>query len=339
VVAVLGSCPSRDNFKSRFYPDYKRFFSCDLATNQTSVIALMSPPYDVDDFGPPADMSEYDRWNVRSDLSREFLGLLAEHRPDYLVLDAFADVHFGVVRLPDGRYLTNNRWKLHRTGLHRELTERGGLTPLDPRRHRSEYVALFRDALARFADHLRSTSPRTRVVVHRGWNTDRVLVPGRPRPMKLARYTSIAPLDVALANEIWAELDDVCVTDHGWDAIDLRAERCPTSAEHPWGPFWVHYTPDYYHRFLAELHKIHLRHHPEDPQLLDRLAAIEAAAAEPARRELAVERAVVAHLRERNRQSRERLDRLEAGRWRAARRIVSRRLAGDRRRNRPEERS
>jgi hypothetical protein len=327
VVAVLGSCPTRDNFNSRFNPDYKRFFSCDLASNQTSVIALMSPPYEIDDFGPPPEMSDYDRWNVHSDLSREFLGLVAEHRPDYLVVDAFADVHFGVLRLPDGRYLTDNRWKLHRTRLHSELTERGGLTRLDPFDHHDDYLALYLDAFTRFADHLAATSPRTRVVVHRGWNTGEVLTPRRPRPMKLARYRSIRPLDVERANAVWAELDDLCIAQFGWEEIDIRAERCPTYADHPWGPFWVHYTPDYYHRFLAELHKIHLRHHPDDEHLLDRLAAIEAAAAEPARRELAVERATVARLRERNRRARDRIDRLERGPLRTARRAVARGLA------------
>ena len=37
---------------------------------------------------------------------------MAELKPRYLILDWFGDVHFGVARLPDGRYFTDNRWKV-----------------------------------------------------------------------------------------------------------------------------------------------------------------------------------------------------------------------------------
>jgi hypothetical protein len=299
VVAVCGSCPTRDNFNSEFNPGYRDHFVCEAASNQVSMVALMSPPFaEFDDIGAPPTMSDYDRWNVRSDLTREFLGLLAATRPDYLVVDFFADVHFGFIELDDGRYLTDNRWKLHRTDLYRRLETEGRIARRwDLFTDTDEYVAIWRAALDRFAAYVAEHCPDTRVVVHRGWNTEWVLTPRRPRPMRLQRYKAIRPFDVERGNELWARLDDHCVEQHGWDQIDLRAERCPTSVDHPWGPFWVHYTPDYYHRFLAELHKIHLRRSGLDADVLDRIALIETAATEPVARRLTVQRAVNRRLR------------------------------------------
>ena len=279
VVAIAGSCPTRDNFNSRFNPGYKRWFSCDLATNQTSMIAQMSPPVEIT-WNPLKKMNDYDVWNINSDLSREFLPLLAELRPAYLVVDFFADVHFGVVRLPDGRYITNNRWKIQKTDWFQEQMAQGALTPISIQRDTEEFLALWREAIGRFAAFVAEHCPETTVVVHRGWNTNQLRVQGQPEPMRIRRYKAMRPFDVKRGNELWAVLDDYCVEQFGWESIDLREERYTSYPEHPWGIFWVHYEPEYYHRFLAELHKIHLRHSDVDTDVQDRLQEIEDAARE-----------------------------------------------------------
>jgi hypothetical protein len=279
VVAVAGSCPTRDNFNSRFNPHYKRWFTCDLATNQTSMITQMSPPVDVA-WNPLGEMNEYDRWNITSDLSREFLGLVAELRPAYLLVDFFADIHFGVVRLPDGRFVTNNRWKIQTTDWYQEQTEAGALTPLTIQQDTEEYLALWREAMDRFAAHVAEHCPDTTVVVHRGWNTNLVRVPKKPEPVRMRIHRPMLPFDAKRGNELWATLDDYCIDTFGWEAIDLRRERFTSYADHPWGPFWVHYEPEYYHRFLAELLKIDLRRTGVDADLQERIRLIEEAARE-----------------------------------------------------------
>jgi hypothetical protein len=279
VVAIAGSCPTRDNFNSRFNPDYKRWFSCDLATNQTSMIAQMSPPVEIT-WNPLKPMNDYDVWNINSDLSREFLPLLAELKPAYLVVDFFADVHFGVVRLPDGTFVTNNRWKIQKTDWFEEQHALGTLTPLSLQRDTEEYLALWREAIERFAAYVAEHCPDTTVVVHRGWNTNLVRVKDRPEPMRMRRYKPMRPFDVKRGNELWAVLDDYCIDTFGWESIDLRDEQFTSYPEHPWGIFWVHYEPEYYHRFLAELHKIHLRHSSLDPDVQDRMREIEDAVRE-----------------------------------------------------------
>ena len=283
-VAVVGSCATRDNFNSRFNADWKRWFTCPLSTNQSSMLALMSPPVDEEFTADPGfAASAYGMWNVRNDLNRELLTQVVEEQPDHLVLDFFGDIHFGVLRMGDGRFVTDNRWKLHRTDLHARLLADPDTRALTIFDDTEDYLALWRESMDRFAAHLAEHCPETVVTVHRGMNVDRALVPGRPRPQPLRRVKPVRPIDVPRSNELWAELDEHCLRSYGWESIDLRAEDYTSHAEHPWGPFYTHFTMDYYHRFLAELHKIHLRHHGADESAADtydRLVFVESATRE-----------------------------------------------------------
>ena len=324
-VSVFGSCVTRDNFNSRFNPGYREYFEVTLSANQSSVIALMSPPVE-EEYELLRELSDYDQWNIRSDLTRGFLPQVAELQPDHLVLDFFGDVHFGVARLPDGRYLTDNRWKTHFTDFYERHRAAGHLTLFQWTHDADVYFDLWTEALDGFAAYLARECPHTRVIVHRGYNTDRVLVPGRPRPVSLREHAKLAPFDVHGANAFWSRLDEYAITTHGWDSIDLRDLEAPSYEEHPWGPFYVHYTPDYYHRFMAEMHKISLRHRVDAPTWHE-IELIEAAAREPAERRLGLEAAVVGVQRDRLERQRARLEELEGlGVVRAARFAVGQRL-------------
>jgi hypothetical protein len=309
-VAVAGSCTTRDNFNSTFNPDYKSWFQVVASANQASMIALMSPPIEVA-WQPLREMSDYDRKNIDDDLTRRFLSDVVEQQPRLLILDWFADVHFGVSQLPDGRYLTENRWKIMHTDYYRDLRDAGELTTLTHVEDEEAYFTIWAEALDRFATLIAQTCPDTKIVVHRGWNTDRVLVPGRPRPIPLLKHKRLVPMDVAGANAFWARLDDHAVSTYGWDEIDLRDLEAPSYAGHPWGAFYVHYTPDYYHRFLAELVKLSLRDQL-DEDTRRKLALVEAAAAEPAQRHLEIERAANEVQATRLERNRDRVQELES---------------------------
>lgn len=324
-VSIFGSCVTRDNFNSRFNPGYRDFFEVKLSANQTSMIALMSPPIE-EPFTPTGSMSDYDRWNIGSDLTREFLTEVVELQPDYLLLDFFGDVHFGVARLPDGRYLTDNRWKIHLTDFYVRHRDAGELTIIKHADDPDAYFELWTEAMDRFAEYVARTCPQTRVIVHRGYNTGHALVPDQVRPIPLHKLGEVARIDVRPLNAFWDRLDDYTISTHGWDAIDLRDLEAPSYAEHPWGAFYVHYTPDYYHRFMAELHKISLRHRLDEATWA-RVELIEAASREPAERRLGVESAAVAEQRTRLKRTRARVRELESlGVVGAARFAIGRRL-------------
>lgn len=254
-VAVCGSCITRDNFNSTFNPEYRRWFSVVAQANQSSMIALMSPP--VEPEVTEADgLSPYDTWNVRSDLSRAFLTEVVEADPDYLILDFFGDLHFGVRMLPDGRFVTDNSWKLHQTAQYARWNSEGAPVLAKVLDDPEAYFALWTEAMDRFAAYVSEHLPRTTVIVHRGFYTGKVVTGPSGRPRSLRRYARLAPFKVRELNKIWARMDDYAIAQYGWASIDLRGDRYTSTADHPWGAFWVHYSRDYYPRFLGELHAL-----------------------------------------------------------------------------------
>lgn len=253
-VAVCGSCATRDNFNSRFNHDHKRWYDTALANHQSSILALMSPPIEPE-LTDADSLDDHEETTLRADLTRSFLTGLAELKPDYLVIDFSGDVWFGALRLPDGRYLTDNVWKLRKTAYYHRLMAAGGTTALSWRIDADAYFELWTASMDRFAAFIAEHCPDTHVIVHRFRSVNAVTLGAHDRPRNLRRWARLQPLDIRRINEFRARLDDHAVTAYGWDSIDLRAERYSAYAEHPWGAFWVHYTFDYHRRFLAELHQ------------------------------------------------------------------------------------
>lgn len=283
-VAVLGSCITRDNFNRTFNPGYKRWFRVGPTTNQSSMIALMSPPVD-EPWKPVRPMRPYGRWNVESDLSREILGQLEDQQPDLLVLDFFGDVHFGVLRLGDGRYVTNNRWRIQKTDLYQRLVADEATQVVRWQDDPDGYFDLWVEAMDRFAAYVASHCPQTQVVVHCGFNAVEVVEPGQDHPVRMPVRGRPPRPGGRAGSRFWARLNEHATSAYGWESIDLRGEWYTTFTEHPWGAFPVHYTIDYYHRFLAELHRLALR--PElSPELNARVDEVAMVASRRVRREL-----------------------------------------------------
>ena len=257
-VAVLGSCITRDNFNSRFNPEYRRWYRPVLTHNQASIISLMSDPSPITSEDLGAKGSEHDRIGVREDFDKSFLQRLGEEAPDYLIVDFFGDVHFGVLELGDGRYVTNNRWKLWPTPWFSALKDRGVLPEIRLDREPERYLELWTNAFDRLVTHVRTVSPRTTVVIHRGRNTRVLRLPGQSGTVPLLEHRNLARIDVRRYNQLWRRLDDHACAHEGFRTVDLTGREYATMDDHPWGPYYVHYTMDYYADFLVQLHKIHL---------------------------------------------------------------------------------
>lgn len=277
-VAICGSCATRDNFNSRFNPDHHRWYEVVAANHQSSVLALMSPPIEPE-FVESDGLDSYAEQTLRGDLTRAFLGDLVRAQPEYLVIDFSGDVWFGALRLPDGRFLTDNVWKLRQTAYYQRLMAAGGVKALSWRVDPEEYFTLWTESMDRFAAYLAEHCPDTTVIVHRIRSTGTVVLDQHDRPQSVRDFSSLDPLDLRAINGFRARLDDHAVSAYGWDSIDLRRENYTAHADHPWGAFWVHYTFDYHRRFLAEMHRRDLTSRV-DPATAARIEAIAAAGSE-----------------------------------------------------------
>lgn len=245
-VAVLGSCVSRDLFNSRFNPHYKDLFECVALSNQVSLISLMSPPVDV----PGAAMGElddYGRREVTAEASRSFLADVVAGRPDYLLLDLFADVHFGCFTVA-GSHLTRNRWKIMNTRFYAEA-DRADLVPDDDR---EAYLAAWRRSLDALLEFLARELPDTRLVLHRARNVVRT----RGEDGEVRFLGGRARL--AEMNAWWDRLDAEVTARGVVRSLDLFTPELTSIDSHPWGSFAVHYTLDYHPAALSKLTQIAL---------------------------------------------------------------------------------
>jgi hypothetical protein len=243
-VAVLGSCVSRDLFNSRFNPYYKDLFECVALSNQVSMISLMSGAVDL----PAelmADLDEYSRREVTREVTRSFLDELVTQRPDYLLVDLFADVHFGCFQV-DGRYLTKNRWKIMNTRFYAEADKVDLLPDSDP----EAYLRVWREAVDQLFAFLAAELPDTQIVLHRARNvTKSVAEDGTVRP--LGRHAQLVAM-----NTWWQRLDDELAARGVERVLDLFHDGMTSADGHPWGPFAVHYTLDYHPAALSKLTRI-----------------------------------------------------------------------------------
>lgn len=257
-VAVVGSCITRDNFNSTFNPGYRDRFDCALLQNQSSIISLVEEPMEVAWEPLDAAMSEHDRWNVTTEFDRSFWDEVTRLQPAYLLLDFFGDIHFGVVRTSTGSFVTNNRWKIQKTTWYAEGNAAGDLTPLTILGDTEAYIRQWKGAFDVFMARVRRLLPNTVVILNCGRNTNRLqLESGEVVPLQ--RNVNLARLDVKRTNRLWSRLDAYAARQVD-EVIDLRPMRAPTFREHPWGPFYVHYVPEYYTEFLGWLGEIDEMH-------------------------------------------------------------------------------
>lgn len=239
-VAVLGSCVTRDVFNSRFNPHYRELFECVVTGNQMSLVSLVEPPLDVE----PDVLGELDAVALRDalgDLNRTFWQDLAATQPEYLLLDFFADVHFGCAELQGGRIVTRNRWTVLRTEFYRSAWVRD--IPPDS----DDYFDHWTTALAATLERVARLSPGTSVILHDTRNV-----------MSYRRADGLA-VEFGNADELermnlrWKRMNAHAKKVHGLPSLKAMRKTTISAEDHPWGPFPVHFELAYHAAFLTQL--------------------------------------------------------------------------------------
>lgn len=158
-VAVLGSCATRDVFNRKFCPDYPKFFKCVTSQLQGSLMSVLSEPFDLPDQAL-AGLNAASARDVRSETKRELRRELSILQPEYLIVDMFGDVRFGVAKLKNGAIVTKNEWKLAKT----QYFKNNVIEELLPRNE--EFFHKWCEAAQATRSHIRKVSPKTRIVLH-----------------------------------------------------------------------------------------------------------------------------------------------------------------------------
>lgn len=243
-VGIIGSCVSRDNFSSRVRPGWKEDFALHGAFYQSSLISFLAPALDVPD-DIVGDLNGHDAAVTLDDMRKGYRDQISLSAPDFLVVDVFADARMGVIRVGD-TWITDNVWKIRHSRFYQSLD-------LSSRRSfetgREQYLELYREACVRLAQFLRTSAPRTRVVLNRA--------------RSVSRYRGLDhsgglfdPAAQKQLNDKRAALEEVFLEEVHAEAIDPMFEGAVGDSEHPWGAGPVHYEQAVYERFRTQLRAI-----------------------------------------------------------------------------------
>ncbi|MFF3023917.1 DUF6270 domain-containing protein [Gottfriedia sp. NPDC057948] len=243
-IAAFGSCVTRDNFNSKFNLNYKNHFELLRYQNQSSIISLMSNPipYNREKID---NLNEYEQNDVFDDLEKNFLNDLISKQPEALILDFFGDVYFGCLKT-NSSYITNNRWKITKTSLYRELNE---VTTFSLNTNLSEYFTLWKHSIDQFLQFINRELPNCKIILHKARFTGMYY----DQEQNIKKINSNT--DIELLNAFWDQLDDYVISNYEVSTINVK-QNYISIADHAWGIFHLHFEPNYYKNFLAELIKL-----------------------------------------------------------------------------------
>lgn len=224
------------------------FFNCVLHQQQASILSLMSDPIIMDEPQQVTKMKKYSRWHFRTECTKEFLNLLREKKPEYLLLDFYGDVYCGVGKLDENNYFTNN-YKF------REFSPlKDNVGTLSIENDTDQYLDLWTNSINTLFATIEKTVPDCKVILVSSRFKDKVDDGRNCSDIRKARNMRV--IDIEKMNRLWDRLDNYVKSNFKVDVIDMTEKNYRLDSKHLWGIFYVHYTKDFYHDFFNKLQLI-----------------------------------------------------------------------------------
>lgn len=238
-VDIIGSCVSRDVFNSRFNDVYKEHVEIGQTVYQTALPSIVERS-----MIPDINDTDNSKTIFKKTLDEEFSGNSIDRiivsRPDFIVMDFFADVHFGVTRKM-GRYITRNHMAFQTLDdADVFYDDHESTSPERMRFDNDEYKTISVKSLCGLRDQLRSELPKVEFVVNSArfsstyMNSDEEIVQFDNRDR------------IQWKNDNWAALDEVAIDSLNAQQISHGEESLIATPSHPWGLHPVHYIQPYY---------------------------------------------------------------------------------------------
>ncbi|MCU9613264.1 DUF6270 domain-containing protein [Caldibacillus lycopersici] len=249
-LAVIGSCVSRDSFNSKFIKDYKQFYQCVLTQNHVSMISLMADPIPFLPKSMSGDLTDFNKQILLTDLTKSVWDSMRVMNPDYLILDFYADVYFGVIKVGDS-FLTDKTWLYKRTPFFNqfEWTETIKIeTKYD------EYMKLWKKAIDAFMVRMKKEFPQIKIIVNKVHFTDFYKPADGGELKRISESGKYKNVDVDQINSWLDGFYQYFEENYASDVFFIHYDKEYVSDEnHTWEYFYVHYTPDFYQDFTTKL--------------------------------------------------------------------------------------
>lgn len=248
-VAVYGSCVSRDNFNSKFNPNYKDKYAVTLLQNQSSFVSAVAKP--VSGMDSQLDgLSDWSKETVLTDLQKNFLTDYAKLKQDIVIVDNFSDVRFGYTEI-FGTQVTHNVWHIGTSKFEDQFT---GVKDIKPTDDLEAYLKMYRKAVKVFVTQIKAANPHALIIL----NCARAASDESD-----GTTTTKDKYNLAHFNTAWEALDKAFIeTVPGCKTIHVDPDKIIGWDKHPWGAGYVHYIPAFYGEFLAKLNILVAEHKP-----------------------------------------------------------------------------
>lgn len=255
-IAVIGSCVSRDAFNSQFIKDYKQFYKCVLTQNHVSMISLMSEPIPYLPEKITGNISDFNKQILLTDLSKSVWDSLNLLNPDYLILDFYADVYFGILKIGNS-YLTDKSWTYNRTTFFNQFNVSNSFS-LET--NYSEYMMLWKNSADAFMTRMKRDFSNIKIIVNKVHFTDLYMTNDGGELKSIRETGKYKNIDVDEINGWLDEFYQYFEDRYKKEVFFIHYDKEYISHEnHIWEYFYVHYTQDFYEDFTTKLISIILK--------------------------------------------------------------------------------
>lgn len=247
---VFGSCACRDIFFSKINKNYKSYFQIGEDGIRISFISLMQQPVHYDEdaliiYPQNQKNTNYTNW-IKKDLDKAFIKVLKENDFEYLLLDTYYDVNFGIVEFGDKQYFTRNLG-IEETDFFKNLNPKRILTM---RNNTEEYYKIWKKNCNLFFEFLEKNCPNLKVILN----------PNRHVYNLLKKDGTIVPSDSfkdhCESHNPYRNLLDEYIIENFDVEVLMFDENLLADENHVWGPYSLHYVPEYYTDMTKQLNQI-----------------------------------------------------------------------------------
>jgi len=253
-IAVVGSCVSRDGFNSQFIKEYKEFYKCVLSQNHMSMISLMSEPIPFEPHMLDGDITDFNKQILMTELTKGVWDALKIQNPDYLILDFYADVYFGI-REVGNSYITDKTWLFKKAPFYSTLPL-GETLKLD--NELTAYFNMWKEAVNSFMAKMREELPNVKIIINKVQFTDLYIEKSTKELKKISETGIYKAIDVQKINDILNDFYQYFEKNFNVAVIEYDKEYY-SKEDHIWDLFYVHYTDDFYRDFTTKLLSIILK--------------------------------------------------------------------------------
>lgn len=246
-IGVIGSCTSRDPFTTFFNKDYKSFFKVVISAQRTSVISFMSKPFNFDENTLKVMKNNehiFQRTkNLLYDFNRCAFKELQQKEIDYLVIDNYFEIGFGIMCI-NNKFMVTNNTALYNTEFLDNLKEKKTITI---GKNTKEYLKLYKKYCDNFFNYMETNLPDVGIILNKSRLVYNILTKTGELYVD-QQYKSCSKK----YNPLLSKLDNYIEKNYEIDTIEFDKDTLAYE-DHRWGKAAVHYIDSYYTNFIKDV--------------------------------------------------------------------------------------